>query len=372
MSIAIREHAEEYVEAVRRFNRRLADGGAAARFPCDPVPGWLPPVVGRRLFQEYFLAVDEAAEVRGAYALKHQDFWIKNREVALADYRQPVSEGAVDRRFPQVGVLLLRDAMHRQPILFGFGIGVMDEPLSRLLVAAGWRLSPVPFFFRVERPFAFLRNVAFLRRSAFRRFALDAAAFSGLGWLGIRCMSMIRRPASRPDPAVAVEVVEEFSAWADELWRRGRTDYGLTAVRDAETLRLLYPKEDSRFIRLALFRESRPIGWAVLMDSRLVGHKHFGAMRLGSIVDAFARPADAGAVVCAAAACLRTRGVDLIVSNQSHAAWRAGFRRAGFFQGPSNFLFAASPKLAECLGREGIDLDAIHVNRGDGDGPINL
>ena len=78
------------------------------------------------------------------------------------------------------------------------------------------------------------------------------------------------------------------------------------------------------------------------------------------------------AVVCAATRYLRAQNVDLIVSNQSHAAWGVGFRRAGFFRGPSNFIFAVSRDLADLLDRKGVRNDALHVNRGDGDGPINL
>jgi len=66
----------------------------------------------------------------------------------------------------------------------------------------------------------------------------------------------------------------------------------------------------------------------------------------------------------AAAGFLRERGVDLIVSNQMHPAWGAALRGAGFFQAPSNFLLAISPKLGETLR----DPRGIHINRGMGMG----
>ena len=62
--------------------------------------------------------------------------------------------------------------------------------------------------------------------------------------------------------------------------------------------------------------------------------------------------------------------MDLIVSNQLHAAWRKALAGAGFHHGPSNFLFAASPALAARIG-DAAD-DELHMNRGDGDGPIHL
>ena len=64
------------------------------------------------------------------------------------------------------------------------------------------------------------------------------------------------------------------------------------------------------------------------------------------------------------------RGVDLIVSNQLHAAWSLALLDAGFRLGPSNYLLAASPALAACAGTARDD--EFHINRGDGDGPIHL
>ena len=69
---------------------------------------------------------------------------------------------------------------------------------------------------------------------------------------------------------------------------------------------------------------------------------------------------------------LESQGVDLIVSNQSHAAWRRGFRQAGFLRGPSNFIFASSRELTRLLRGKGVRNEDLHFNRGDGDGPNNL
>ena len=169
-----------------------------------------------------------------------------------------------------------------------------------------------------------------------------------------------------------MESVDDFSTWADDLWRQCRNHYGVSAVRDAETLRLTYPKDDERFIRLKVSERSRLVGWAVLLDTHLSRHRQFGNMRLGSIVSALASPADAPLVIHAATALLELRGVDLIVSNQAHAAWCRGLRRAGFLRGPSNFIFASSPQLTARLRQAGVPNHALHLNRGDGDGPINL
>ncbi len=68
-------------------------------------------------------------------------------------------------------------------------------------------------------------------------------------------------------------------------------------------------------------------------------------------------------------ACLISRGVDLIVSNQTHAAWRQAMADAGFREGPSTYLVALSPELAKGVGDEPA---RWHFTRGDGDGPIHL
>ena len=110
----------------------------------------------------------------------------------------------------------------------------------------------------------------------------------------------------------------------------------------------------------------------MLLNNRWFNHKQFGGMRLGSIADCFAAPADADEVMACATRFLETRGVELIVANRSHAAWRRAMITAGFLSGPSNFHFAASKPLAAMLRSAGVGLDDMLWTRGDGDGPINL
>jgi hypothetical protein len=201
---------------------------------------------------------------------------------------------------------------------------------------------------------------------------LDGLAFTGLGWLGGRAANFVLSCTTPSRRGLAVEQVDEFSDWADDLWQACAPEYPYCAVRDAATLKLLYPREDPRFIRLKISAAGRPIGWAVLLATDLKNHKQFGRMRLGSIVDVFARPADAEKVVVAAERLLSEKKVDLMVSNQLHASWRHALRQCGFLAGPSNFLLATSRKLTALLDTLQIAADALHVNRGDGDGPINL
>jgi hypothetical protein len=373
VSISIHPYSAAHVEAVRQLNDRLRAGGETSQFPISPVPEWLPNVAGRKPFQEYYVADDDRGAVRGGYILKHEDFWIRDRVVPLADLQLPLSEGVVDKAYVPIGPLVLRHALQTQPLLFGLGMGGPRESLARLLQAAGWTMFAVPFFFRIVHPAAFLRNLAILRRRGpVARWTFDALAMSGVGWLGVRGVQAFYRRRVPADPDVAFEPQNEFSAWADLLWDECKTQYGMSAVRNAETLQVLYPQADPRFIRLLVTRRRRPIGWAVLLDTRVAGHKQFGDMRLGSIVNCLAATAETAHVAGAARTFLESQGVDLIISNQSHAAWCRGLRQAGFLQGPSNFLFAASRDLAKLLDRQGVRNEDLHVNRGDGDGPINL
>jgi hypothetical protein len=91
-------------------------------------------------------------------------------------------------------------------------------------------------------------------------------------------------------------------------------------------------------------------------------------------VDGLALPEHAEPVMWLAARVLKARGVDLIISNQSHPAWGSALRRAGFFQGPSNCLFATAKQLSELIRGPDPHASELHLTRGDGDWPwgVNL
>src|SRR5207237_144017 len=112
MAIAIQPYTPELVPAVRALNSRLSAGGGTREFyfPESSVPEWLPKLPGRRLFQEYFLAVDGDA-VRGGYIVKYQDFLINGKVCRIAFYRLPLSEGIINRAYTSVAVIMLRSAL---------------------------------------------------------------------------------------------------------------------------------------------------------------------------------------------------------------------------------------------------------------------
>jgi len=302
----------------------------------------------------------EDTQIRGGYILRRQQFLVAGETEIAAHYRQPLSEGVIDRAYATLALRLVRDALARQPRLYAAGMGGWNNPLPQMLKRLKWRMCEVPFHFKVVRPAPFLRNIRALRSSRWRRLALDAAAVTGAGWLGMKALGIARRL-----PAQTSDLAPSFAGWADEIWQRSRDAYRWLAVRDAATLDALYAPADPRFLRLRAGG-----GWALLLDTQMRDHKQFGEMRVGTIVDCLASPEAAPAVMRAAAALLESRGVDLIVSNQLHAAWSRALLQAGFRRGPSNYLLALSPAFAALAG--GVSEDQFHFNRGDGDGPIHL
>lgn len=369
MPIAVHPYTEDRIPAVNAFNQRLAAGRIAPEFffPESNIPYWLPKVHGRRIYQEYYLAVD-GDFVRGGFILKYQEFSLAGAQQPLVHYRLPVSEGIVNKAYTSVGVLMLRSALKMQPNLFALGMGGFDRPLPTMLKAMGWSLSAVPFYFKINHPNAFLREIAPLRQSPLRRAAAKVGSLTGAGYVGIKLLHRLRTKSTSQGVAASTTA---FDAWADKLWARSATEYPLVADRSANVLNVLYPR-DRNFVCLQVKEKSQAIGWIVLLDTQMRDNKYFGNLRVGTIADGFASPEDAPAVIAAATKALEDRGVDLIIANHSNAAWGSAFRASGFLQGPSNFIFAASKALSEKLAPFEKSQHHVYFMRGDGDGPVNL
>jgi len=372
MAIEIERYADHLIPAVRDFNGRLHARGITHRFPETAQSTSLPRLAGRTIFQEYYLAREDAV-VRGGYVLKHQALALGGEVVRIGNYQFPLSEGILDPEYAPLGGRFLRHALRQQPMLYSLGLGGHEEAITRLLRAARWSVAEVPFYFRVFQARPFLRNIAPLRRTVARRLAADTAALSGLGAIGLFVFERMVWPTrARLDPGVTCEEESAFGPWADELWARCLGRYRMMTVRDRATLDALYPVEQRRFIRLRVRRASSTIGWAVLLDTQMSGNKYFGAMRVGTLVDCLAAPEDAEATVLWSMRRLRAAGCDLAVTNQGHRAWCHALERCGFVASPSNFLLALSPALARHVEPLAQRRDEVHVTRGDGDGPYNL
>jgi hypothetical protein len=113
-------------------------------------------------------------------------------------------------------------------------------------------------------------------------------------------------------------------------------------------------------------RNGAAIGWAVVGERRK--DAKYGNMRVGSVVDCFALPGELFSVVRCATQTLERQGFDLILSNQSHQAWGEAFKAAGYLPATSNFIFAASKKLAQLLAPFEEVRAKMHLTRADGDG----
>ena len=264
--------------------------------------------------------------------------------------------------------------MKRNPSLYSLGMGGIDHPLPRLQAKFRWKTCLIPFYFRIVHPTMFFRRINFLRSTPARRIALDFLALSGLGWIGVKffeAASKVKGGMAHRD--VQWQRIGRFGKWADDLWEQCGKHYAFIGQRDSEILNILYPENSSRFHCLKIQSRGQLVGWAVVLDRKGVSTSYFGNMRLGSLADCIALPEDAADVVYAASRYLQERGVDIMVSNQSHSMWGTALKRAGFLEGPSNFGLSMSPGLVSRFA-EPFDeiIRKMHLNRGDGDGPINL
>jgi len=373
VAIQIVPYSVERRSAVIDFNQRMRAGGSPWAFYADPEPEWIPKRPGQNVWREYYLAVEDDAAVRGAYALKPQHWLVNGETHVVTDWQGPFSEGAVDPRHSTLGLRLIRDMLKKRPLLYSWGHGGDDQPVVQMLRKMNWLLHGTPFCLWVVKPTRFLRLNAQLRTTPKRRLALDLLAATGAGWLALRALQgALRLKAGRVFRARAVEV-SEFGPWADELWQRCKNRYSAIAVRDAASMNVLVPAQGwPPAIRLRVERDGRAIGWAVVMDTQMRGDRRFGDLRVGSIVDCLADPDDAGEVVFAASRVLKQRGVDIVVSNQAHPGWTRGFSQNGYAVLPDKRLFAASPALQQLLQPFDQVARGLHLTNMDGHGPMAL
>ena len=362
-------HTEAMQAAVKAFNERLRAAGG---------PDWeLPEYWDQELLQkragishEPILFVQDG-EVRGGYTLKHQSFLVNDKvqDIAFGPHL-PVSEGVVNPKYASVGLLLIRDALQRQPLLFALGMGGWDRTYAKVLKGLGWTMTALPFYFKVLNTNNFFANIRYLRSRPAGELVVHLLRNTGIGWLGTRLAQM--RPP-RLDKSLELHPVDEFGPWADELWEQCRGNYSFIAVRNRQTLSRLYPA-GSRFFSLRVARGGTTIGWVALLDTQMSNHNYFGNMRVASVVDCLAVPEEASAVVDAATRFLEQREPDLIVTNQANTAWCRAFFRNGYLPAPSNFILALSQPLAQKLQPFDRYRSQMHITRGDGEGPdhINL
>jgi hypothetical protein len=368
VTVGIAPATDADIAAIRAFNARLSVASAGFELPEAPRSLGVPREDGAPVWHEIYVA-REGSDVRGGYALKRELMNTGDGQFEIWNLQIPLSEGIVNKAYATLGIRLVQDAAAKHSHLYCLGMGSLQRPLPQLLKRFKWTVEEVPFRFRVLRANGFLRNIEFMRANPKRRVALDFARFTGTGALGVVAWRMRARVAAPGYPAgFEAGDVASFGDDADTVFAAHAAKYGAVIDRSAAALNVRFPSYDKRLIRMVLRIGGQIIGWLVLTRSQLNGHKQFGNMRLGCIVDGLCDPKHADVLIRLATRRLDEEGVHLVVSNQTHTAWLEGLRRNGFMSGPSNFILARSPALAASTP----SMEQYHINRGDGDGPINL
>ena len=145
-------------------------------------------------------------------------------------------------------------------------------------------------------------------------------------------------------------------------------------VSREKTPRIKAPKriDNPKFIRLKIIVNNKTTGWALVLVTSLSNHNYFGNMKIGSLIDCLFTKGLEAEIIALIKRYFIKKNVDLIISNQSCGDINFGFLKNGFIEGPSNFILAVSPKLSKVINLNTDSLKEMHINRGDGDGPIHL
>lgn len=366
MPLRFAPFGENHIPAAEAFNQRMLDGHADSDFLLPTQLGESASTHDDPIEWTRYVVLD-GDQICGGVLAMDQPGWLNGHAIRALNFQSPLSEGIVNPKYSMVGMQMVKFMQKQAEAVLMVGMGSADRPLPRLLAASGWSVRPVPFLFRVHRTGNFLRELQLLRTTHIRRSAAEAARLTGLGAVGL---AVLQRRRSAVNGSIRRE--NSWGDWADEIWQRCRNHCSFAVQRDRRTLESLYPASDPRTKILLIERGATPVGWSVCFNAALANHRHFGNLRLGSVLDCVA---DADAMASTAVLTDRemaSQGADLVVVNHSHVAWVKAFRSAGFLAGPSNYLLAMSKRLTELVRSEQKGEERMHVTRGDGDGRIHL
>src|SRR2546426_4749273 len=123
MTFSIKPFTDDLIHAVKDLNSRLTTGGAPPefRFFEHPVSEWLPRMSGRRIYEEYFVLLQDGV-ARGAYVFKHQDFSFNGQIRSVGLQHWTLSEGIIDKAYSAVALQMLRHVLREQPLIYGLGM----------------------------------------------------------------------------------------------------------------------------------------------------------------------------------------------------------------------------------------------------------
>ena len=370
MSIQLIPYKAEHEKKVQEFNQRLRAGGEEGFiFPETSHSFEYPSGAGNPVELSYFVAQESTdSEIHGGYILKSYPVWKLDKEITIGNYQLPLSEGIVNPKYGMVGIQVYLSALKNQTSLYALGMGSLDRPLPVFLKKMKWQVAGIPFYFKILKPGKVIRYLPALRSHKKLKsflFVLDQLKFFSICIHFFNLVNKFKIPSVEKIDHI---VESNFGKWADEVWLNSRSHYKWVGKRDAQILNLFYPENSKRFIRLHIKKGSKTIGWALVLATQMNEHRQFPNLKVGTVADTLAIPGEELAVVMASEKFLHEQKVDLIITNQSHFIWCEAFKKLGFISGPTNFIAAFSPDMWKGL----TSFSDCHVNRGDGDGPINL
>jgi hypothetical protein len=370
--IEVRRYHNGDAAAVGRLNDRLIAGNSEHRLYTEDLSVNPTSDLEIRPVNDSLFVATDGEEIHGGAWLREQHFRVDGVEHRLGWMKYPVAESLVDPMYAGVPASMVLQLLRKQPCLMGVGMGGHQGPFARLLSGARWTSSTIPLFFRIVRPFRVLRGLEYARRRWWLRVAMDAAAWTGLGWAAHQLLGLTLAAKGHAGKApVDITTAARFTPWADTVWETCRDAYSAMAVRDARTLDYTYPETLPRLSRVRVARAGADIGWACVQtlphDASTTAY--FGALEVGLVTDALATAADATDVLAAGVRHLADTGVDLVIAYFSHDAWVNAAHRLGFFSGPSTLAFYRSPRAEQLLLRGGTEAARCHLTRSDGHGP---
>jgi hypothetical protein len=366
----IEEYREqEQAAAARAFNERLRARNQTEFLLCECPPG---PEPAQAVIHNQHYLVQEDGAVRGGFLLAaFPAAFGDGRSTTVLNAREPLSEALIDPKYGLLALRMLKFMEQQGPHLFALGMGSISRPFPRLLRGAQWRVSTVPFLFRVVRASRFLRELRTLRTSRLRRVLAGVAAGTGAGKAALTLMQYRAAVSALSPGSLSIQPVRAWGDWVEEIWERCRTDHSFAVSRDLNTVRELYPL-DEQTRGFVLRRGGCPVGWISARLTEMRDHPYFGNLRVATLLDGVARTEAMRASVTLTSRALAQEQADLLLTNQSHLRWIAAFRGAGYLTGPSNYILALSKQLATDIASQPGGFDRMHFTRGDADGRIHL
>jgi hypothetical protein len=375
-AIQVRRFTAADVPAIQRLDARLAAAGVPHRIGCQDARADGDPSLDREPIIERLYVAAAGDEIRGGVWLKEQMFWSDEGPLRVGWPKYLIAESPVNGMRAVVPASLLFSLVREQPRLLALGMGGTSGPFARLLAAARWNGSAMPFFAAFVRPSRVLRNLSCVRTTWLRRAIADALSYSGLASAAGHLLSVSR--AGRRTRAIrkySGTVVDRFGDWADEVWEQCRDAYSFIAIRDSRAANALYPDGLKCLTRLRVRNDDGDVGWICARAIDAAGtafERHFGRLKLGILTDGLAHPSDAAGVLDVGVRQLIENGVDLILMYQSHPAWCGAARRVGFLPAPSPSAFYRSPAIDAVLTKAVAKNRHCHLTWSDGDGPERI